>query len=965
MATSTEVVASSTVPTSSASSTITEHASGGGSISTTTTPTVATTTGTTATSTNYYNFTYSTVWTITEGILETSTSTTATSTQATSTSVSATTTPTTVLASSTPETVVATSSLPTITEQLTDTGKVVVVSSTPEQELISPMINVPVRTEIPEIFRVGQESQIKITWSNNDNQQMEFVTYDDDGDGFIDHVSWVVPHLSTQTFEIILISNALRLDANKNTLEDIFAGVGTLDQNYISILDGQYVRVTFERMLSNTNDITLYARPTDANVPATIEVYTKDGVLVGTFATIDHDGRYRIVLSGLASSTDVFDLKVIGNVDIDYVTDPPANAYWVGGSGNWSDAANHWATVSGGAPGAGNLPDATTNVFFDATSGGAAVTATIDSSISIGSLTINGFTGTIVQSANLTITNSGGQSGNYLQSSAATFTATDPGTNTFSVTGSFLLNAGTFRRYTGIGNSSDPFIVFDVYGLQGMKTGLSSSYKLNNDINASVTSGWNSGAGFAPVGDSTTNFTGIFDGNNYTISNLFISTTTLSYVGLFGYSTNIIQDVTLTGVSIAATSTSGTAGSTGANGSDGSATSNGTAGGAGTAGSTLYLGGIVGYNTGTITNVGVNGTIIGTGGAGGAGGNGGNGGNITSGSNAGGAGGNAVSNAAATGGIAYVGGVVGYSQQGSITTATSSATVTGVGGAGGASGNAGNGGNGSVAGVGTGAGGAGGAAALPGAGNIAYVGGLIGWIQTGTVSSSFATGNVTARGGAGGNAGTSGTGGNAGVGGGGSALGGIGGAGAAGGAGGVAYAGGIAGNNSGTIRNGSYATSDVLASGGIPGNGSAGSASGASAAGSVIAAASSATATGGAGGAGAIAYAGGLVGQNNTPGFITGIVSPVYATGAVTAIGSTGKNGTAGGAGGSAGLTTSGTGGVGGAAGNGGAGGAAYAGGLIGISMGSLLTTNSSVGLVTVLGRAGRCRWQHIWATIC
>ncbi len=46
----------------------------------------------------------------------------------------------------------------------------------------------------------------------------------------------------------------------------------------------------------------------------------------------------------------------------------PADAYWVGDGGNWSNAAVHWAIGSGGAPGAGNLPDATTDVHFDANS---------------------------------------------------------------------------------------------------------------------------------------------------------------------------------------------------------------------------------------------------------------------------------------------------------------------------------------------------------------------------------------------------------------------------------------------------------------------------------------------------------------------------------------------------------------------------------------------------------------------
>ena len=46
------------------------------------------------------------------------------------------------------------STLPTIIETYDGTGKTVVVSATPEQELITPMINVPVHTQIPEIFRM-------------------------------------------------------------------------------------------------------------------------------------------------------------------------------------------------------------------------------------------------------------------------------------------------------------------------------------------------------------------------------------------------------------------------------------------------------------------------------------------------------------------------------------------------------------------------------------------------------------------------------------------------------------------------------------------------------------------------------------------------------------------------------------------------------------------------------------------
>lgn len=45
-----------------------------------------------------------------------------------------------------------------------------------------------------------------------------------------------------------------------------------------------------------------------------------------------------------------------------------ASRYWVGGTGNWSDATNHWSDTSGGTPGAGFLPTSADDVYFDANS---------------------------------------------------------------------------------------------------------------------------------------------------------------------------------------------------------------------------------------------------------------------------------------------------------------------------------------------------------------------------------------------------------------------------------------------------------------------------------------------------------------------------------------------------------------------------------------------------------------------
>lgn len=56
-----------------------------------------------------------------------------------------------------------------------------------------------------------------------------------------------------------------------------------------------------------------------------------------------------------------------------------ATRFWVGGSGNWSDGASHWAASSGGAPAASNTPTHLDDVRFDANSfSGAGQTVTVD-----------------------------------------------------------------------------------------------------------------------------------------------------------------------------------------------------------------------------------------------------------------------------------------------------------------------------------------------------------------------------------------------------------------------------------------------------------------------------------------------------------------------------------------------------------------------------------------------------------
>jgi filamentous hemagglutinin family protein len=102
-------------------------------------------------------------------------------------------------------------------------------------------------------------------------------------------------------------------------------------------------------------------------------------------------------------------------------------------------------------------------------------------------------------------------------------------------------------NFTGTGNSISingaPHTIITTLGGQGGTTGtdlqgingnLAGHYVLGANIDASGTSGWNSGAGFTPIGNSTTAFTGVFDGLGHTISGLHINTPNVEKVGLFG-----------------------------------------------------------------------------------------------------------------------------------------------------------------------------------------------------------------------------------------------------------------------------------------------------------------------------------------------------------------------------------------------------------------------------------------------
>ncbi len=209
---------------------------------------------------------------------------------------------------------------PTITEENKSSGKRVIVSG-PDELNYTDVLSF---TNIEEIYQIGEENKIKLFWVEN-NTYLPFDVYDLDGNEYLDYMEWITPHLSNQTFEIILITRAEHLDGNRTFVEDIYDLVKERDGNFTNEINpGEYVRVWFEKNLSSSKDITIYAK---SNESSRIEVYQKDSnEVLATFENVSEDRKYQILLTNLEGEQDTFDLKVLDSpIQFDYIVDPVAN----------------------------------------------------------------------------------------------------------------------------------------------------------------------------------------------------------------------------------------------------------------------------------------------------------------------------------------------------------------------------------------------------------------------------------------------------------------------------------------------------------------------------------------------------------------------------------------------------------------------------------------------------------------
>ncbi|WP_138007371.1 GLUG motif-containing protein [Halalkalirubrum salinum] len=102
--------------------------------------------------------------------------------------------------------------------------------------------------------------------------------------------------------------------------------------------------------------------------------------------------------------------------------------------------------------------------------------------------------------------------------------------------------AGTAVAFTGDGNGTepdDPYQITDWEKLYEVRDEPGAYYELQNNLDNS-TNGYDTynaddSAGWDPIGDDSTKFTGSFDGQGYTIEGLYIDRADVTLNGLFGY----------------------------------------------------------------------------------------------------------------------------------------------------------------------------------------------------------------------------------------------------------------------------------------------------------------------------------------------------------------------------------------------------------------------------------------------
>lgn len=237
--------------------------------------------------------------------------------------------------------------------------------------------------------------------------------------------------------------------------------------------------------------------------------------------TIYDDADQPVTISTIETVTDEsliwyrFDISGDHSYIIDGLTVHNASRFWVGGTGTWdSSTTTHWAASSGGAGGQ-SVPGSADAVTFDGSSGGGTVTVNFGGTVTVQSLTMGAFTGTLDNSAN--------NNNVTLQTFSGTGSGTrtlNMGNGTWTVTGTSW-NMLTITNLTFNGNSST--LIFTNTGSSVTFTGGSVAYNaVTVSVAASTAFSFNSSTSIATLSINSGYITFGFS-NTYTITTLNIS----------------------------------------------------------------------------------------------------------------------------------------------------------------------------------------------------------------------------------------------------------------------------------------------------------------------------------------------------------------------------------------------------------------------------------------------------------
>lgn len=210
----------------------------------------------------------------------------------------------------------------------------------------------------------------------------------------------------------------------------------------------------------------------------------------------------------------------------------------------------------------------------------------------------------------------------------------------------------------GSGKEIDPYLVETADQMDHMRGYLKNHFKLIANIDLSD---YNSRSRWYPIGNGITKFSGTFDGNGYKITNLTINLPDFDYVGLFGLcDSSVIKNIALEKINIVGNNRTG--GLVGGNGNggviiDSYATGN--------VKGNSFVGGLIGSNGGNITDSYATGNVTGNSLIGGLIG-------ISSGDVI-----DCYTSGKVVGKADFVGGFIGYNDQGGITNCYAAGNVTG------------------------------------------------------------------------------------------------------------------------------------------------------------------------------------------------------------------------------------------------------------------------------------------------